>query len=118
MNINPIWQNAFRGELSNNLRRKSNDFTKQLYMIDVATECVMYACDMCLHYYKEGAFYGITPQTIDNISYNVCYAMHDVVKEFNSNMWDEVQSKVKQLMTDSTTYEVLQEEIDNYYSKF
>lgn len=118
MQINPVWQNAFRGELRDNLRRKSNDFTKQLYIIDVTTECVMYSCDMCLHYYKEGAFHGISPKTIEDITYNVCYAMHDVVKEFNSDLWSEVQSKVKQLMADSSTYEILQHEVDKYYSNF
>lgn len=118
MQLNPIWQNAFRGELRNNLRRKSNDFTKQFYIVDVTTEYVMYSCDMCLHYYKEGPFYGIRPQTIDDITYNVCYAMHEVVKGFSSDLWDEVLSKVKQLMSDSTTYEVLQQEVDKYYNNF
>jgi len=117
MQINSTWQNAFRGELISNLRGKSNNFTRQLYIVDITTECVMYSCDMCLHFYKEGAFYGITAQMIDKITYNVCNAMHSVVKEFQPTLWDEVMTKVRELMSDTSRYSALQREVDNYYCR-
>ncbi len=113
--INQMWQNAFSGELANNLGRISNDFTRQLYMYHITTECVWYSADMCLEYYRRGAFYGITKDTIENICYNVCYAMHGIVHEFDEKCWDEVYEKVSKLMADSRTYDVLQQEIYKYY---
>ena len=65
MQINPVWQEAFKQELVNNLSRVSDHFTRQLVMKYLWEECIMYSCDMCLHYYKTGAYYGITPSTID-----------------------------------------------------
>ena len=115
--INQMWQNAFRGELSNNLRRISNNFTRQLLMHHIITECVWYSTDMCLEYNRRGAFVGITKDTIENICYNVCYAMHGLVKEFNDNCWDEVYEKVFSLMGDPRTFSILQEEVNKYYQR-
>lgn len=67
-----MWQNAFKPELIDNLRRVSNDFSKQLYIIDIAKECIMYSCDMCLEYSRRGSYTGISRETINNITYNVC----------------------------------------------
>ena len=71
MEINPEWQRAYRSELANNMSVKSNDFTKQLFLIDIIEECVWYSCDMCLEYYRQGPFKGFLPNTIDDISFNV-----------------------------------------------
>lgn len=115
MDINPVWQNAFKPELINNLKRVSNNFTKQLLIIDVARECIMYSCDMCLEYYRKGAYMGISASTIDNITYNVCVAMNSLVKEFGVSQREEVMSRVRLLMEDSNTYDVLQQEVNRYY---
>ena len=110
-----MWQNAFKPDLAKNLRRVSDGYTKQLLMLDIAKECIMYSCDMCLEYYRQGAYAGISTTTIDNISYNVCIAMGSLVKEFSSCQYDEVMSRVRQLMANPRTYDVLQEEVNRYY---
>ncbi|MBQ0046862.1 MAG: hypothetical protein KBT33_05015 [Prevotellaceae bacterium] len=117
MEINPTWQNAFRGELVQNLRRVSNDFTRQLLIIDIAKECIMYSCDMCLEYNRQGAYIGISNSVVDNITYNVCIAMNGLVHEFGESQRNEVMSRVRELMKDPRTYSVLQEEIDKYYGR-
>lgn len=117
MQINSLWQETFTAELVENLRKASNDFNRQLLIIDVAKECIMYSCDMCLEYYRQGAFYGITTETIDNITYNVCIAMNSVVKEFGFEQRTEVMSRVRNLLSDPSTYEILQGEINRYYKR-
>lgn len=117
MFINHQWQNAFKGELLNNLRNISNNFTKQLFLKDLWEECIMYSCDMCLHFYKTGPFKGITPSTIDNISYNVCVAMGSVVREFDESQYPNVIDKVRILMQNPEEYEELQNYVDNYYKR-
>lgn len=117
MTINPTWQEAFRNDLRNNLSRISNGFAKQLYLGDLMEECIWYSCDMCLEYYRQGAFNGFLPDTIDNISYNVCTAMSGLVKAFGDSQRDTVMSKVRELLRDSSTYGILQSQIDNYYRR-
>jgi hypothetical protein len=117
MTINPTWQEAFRNDLRNNLSRISNGFEKQLYLGDLMEECIWYSCDMCLEYYRQGAFNGFLPDTIDNISYNVCTAMSSLVKAFGDSQRETVMSKVRELLRDSSTYEILQSQIDNYYRR-
>ncbi|MBQ8273197.1 MAG: hypothetical protein IJZ11_01500 [Bacteroidaceae bacterium] len=118
MQINPMWQNAFKPELINNLKRVSNNFTKQLLIMDVAKECIMYSCDMCLEYYRQGAFAGITPSTIDNITYNVCVAMNSIVKEFEPAQHEDVMKRVRAKMSDSSNYASLQQEVNRYYGNY
>lgn len=117
MEINPTWQEAFRSELANNMKRRSNNFTIQLKMIDVTIECVWYSCDMCLHYYRTGAFKGFFPSTIDKITYNVCKAMESMVPEFGDDQTDEIMEKVHKLLEDPDTYDILQQHIDDYYCR-
>ena len=117
MEINPIWQDAFRTELRNNLSRISNGFTKQLYLGDLMEECIWYSCDMCLEYYRQGAFKGFLPGTIDNISYNVCVAMQSLVNAFGENQTNTVMQKVRELLKDSSNYDSLQINVDNYYGR-
>ena len=112
-----MWQKAFRSDLLNNLSRISNNFTSQLLMHHITTECVWYSTDMCLEYNRKGAFVGISNDTIENICYNVCYAMHELVKEFDEACWVEVYEKVSQLMTDPNIYKILQEEVNKYYQR-
>ena len=109
MNVRPEWQPAFKSEISCNLRRLSNDIRK---------ECIMYACDMCLHYYKTGAFAGFLPNTIEDIAYNVCVAAHSLVKEFGESEWDIVINEVKNKLRDKNSYGNLQMEVNRYYNSF
>lgn len=117
MTINPLWQEAFRNDLRNNLSRISNGFERQLYLGDIMEECIWYSCDMCLEYYRKGAFVGFLPNTVDDISYNVCAAMSSLIKAFGDTQRDTVMSKVRELLQDPATYGILQSQINNYYRR-
>ncbi len=115
MNVNPLWQDAFKTDLVANLGRKSNNFTKQLYIIDIRIECIMYSCEMCLHYYNTGAFTGYMPGTIENVTYNVCVAANSLVREFGEQEWDIVIEEVRNKLRNPSMYSQLQEEVNRYY---
>jgi hypothetical protein len=117
MEINNQWQEAFRTDLLNNLSRISNGFEKQLYLGDLMEECIWYSCDICLEYYNQGAFKGFLPGTIDNISYNVCMAMSGLVRTFGDSQRETVMTKVRELLRDSSTYGMLQQQINRYYGR-
>ena len=99
MEINNQWQEAFRTDLRNNLSRISNGFEKQLYLGDLMEECIWYSCDICLEYYNQGAFKGFLPGTIGD------------------SQRETVMSKVRELLKDSSTYRILQSQIDRYYGR-
>jgi len=86
-------------------------------MKDLWHECIMYSCDMCLHYYKTGPFQGFLPNTIDDITYNVCAAMNSLLPQFNDSQWKVVFDGVKQLLEEPRAYNALQEQIDEYYNR-
>ena len=111
MEINNQWQEAFRTDLRNNLSRISNGFEKQLYLGDLMEECIWYSCDICLEYK------GFLPGTIDNISYNVCMAMSGLVRAFGDSQRETVMTKVRELLRDSSTYGMLQQQINRYYGR-
>ena len=118
MRIRPEWQGAFKSEICENLRRKSNDFTRQLYIIDIRKECVMYACDMCLEYYRTGVYDGFLSNTIEEIAYNVCVAANSLVREFGESEWNIVRDEVKQKLSNRNNYNALESEIRRYYQSF
>lgn len=118
MRIRAEWQDAFTSEICENLRRKSDDFTRQLYIIDIRKECIMYACDMCLHYYRTGAYAGFLPNTIEEIAYNVCVAAHSLVCEFVESEWNIVIEQVKSKLANVQNYDNLEHEIRGYYHSF
>ena len=116
MKVNQAWQEAFRNDIVANIKRKSNNFTRQLFMKDIWLEAKMYSCDICLHYYKTGAYKGITRDTIDDITYNVCVAMSKLIPEFDESQYSEVYDGVHSLLcVPETNYDILQEQINNYY---
>ena len=117
MEINPDWHDAYKQDLYRNLSSLSNGFNRQLFMKDLWQECIMYSCDMCLYYYKTGAFQGFLPTTIDDITYNVCAAMNSLLPQFNESQWKPVFDGVKELLEDPMTYDTLQENIDEYYHR-
>ena len=80
-------------------------------------ECIWYSCDIRLEYYNQGAFKGFLTGTIDNISYNVCMTMSGLVRAFGDSQRETVMSKVRELLKDSSTYRILQSQIDRYYGR-
>lgn len=117
MEINPVWHDAYKQDLYNNLYRLSDGFERQLFMKDLWQECIMYSCDMCLHYYKTGPFHGLLPTTIDDITFNVCAAMKSLLRQFDESQWNVVIDGVKDLLSEPITYDALQEKIDEYYHR-
>lgn len=42
--------------------------------------------------------------------------MNSIVKEFGQEQFDEIINRVNGLMSNSTTYDILQQEINKYYN--
>lgn len=52
----PDFKDQFRTDLTNNFRRLSNNFTKNIFIADIEKEGIMYACSMCIEFEKKAGF--------------------------------------------------------------
>lgn len=119
MDINEQWQKGFVHDLTRNLRVISTQLSRELNLDDIIKEGIMYSCDMCLEFYRRGPFKGITPYIIDNITYNVCVAICSIVEGLSTEkMVFNILPTVKEYMSRSETFEILQQVINEYYDYY
>ena len=120
MRIREEWHEGYKTDLTRILVDLSDGGKIQLYLQDIWTAAIMYSCDMCIHYYKSGAYYGISQETIDDITYNVCYILTSIVPEFEESQYKQVFDGVHELVDKQNIelYNILQEQIDQYYTSF
>lgn len=112
--MKPQFRQFFETDIINNLRTRSNNFTTQLYLIDILNECVMYACDMCLEFQKKSNGL-LTQDWIEHITNEVCevffkYCSRDFTE---SNRIDSI-TQVKRLMSNPNHAST---EVDKYYNR-
>lgn len=111
----PRFQDHFRQDLINNLMNRSNQRTIRLYKHHVMTECVMYACDMCLEF--QGKSDGLlTSDWAEHITKEVGETLKSILpRDFNDADIHVAIDKVQQLMRFPATN--LQKEVDRYYNR-
>lgn len=111
----PRFRDFFRQDLINNLMKRSNQGTIQLYMHHIITECVMYSCKMCLEFQKKSDGL-LTSEWIDHITNETGEAIKTILpRDFNDSDIRVATEKVRQLMRFPASN--LQEEIDRYYER-
>lgn len=113
--MKPQFRQFFETDIISNLRTRSNNFTTQLYFIDIMNECVMYTCDICLEFLKKSDGL-LTQDWIEHITNEVCavffkYCSHDFTEQ------DRIDAivQVKRLMSDPIHALI---EVDKYYNRY
>ena len=108
----PEFKEQFRTDISLNIKRKSKDFTINLFIADIEREAVMYSCEMILEFIKKSGGF-IPPDWVDHIIDQVCQATNSLFKEFGitnrNNVFTEVKQKIK--------LPNIRQMVDSYYSK-
>lgn len=111
----PRFREYFRQDLINNLMNQSNQGTIQLCKQHIATECVMYSCDMCLEFQRKSDGL-LTSDWIEHITKEVGEAIKSILpRDYSDSDITTAVDKVQQLMRLPSTN--LQEEIDRYYHR-
>ena len=111
----PRFREHFRQDLINNLMNRSNQGTIQLYKHHVITECVMYACDMCLEFQckSDGL---LTSDWVEHITKEVGEALKIILpRDFNDADIHVAIDKVQHLIRFPAAN--IQEEVDRYYNR-
>lgn len=110
----PRFRDHFRQDLINNLMNRSNQGTIQLHKHHVITECVMYACDMCLEFQckSDGL---LTSDWVEHITKEVGEALKIILpRDFDDADIHFAIDKVQQLMR----FPVANlQEVDRYYNR-
>ena len=111
----PRFRDLFKQDLTGNLMRLSQNGTVQLYRHHLMTECVMYACDMCLEFQRKSEGL-LTFDWIEHIVTEVSEALKMILpKDFTDADNAIAIEKVKQLMQFPGNQ--LQDQIDRYYHR-
>lgn len=113
---NQMWVNAFQGELHNNILRFVNN-NGEVAFTDLVKECVMYSCDMGIHFYKTGGFPSLPKGILRSIVKSVCVAMQNNFPTFGDSYHLEVLEKVEGKLANTLLYGKVQEEVDRYYHR-
>ena len=111
----PRYRDFFRQDLIKNLMNISNNGTTPLYKYHVITECVMYACDMCLEFQRKSEGL-LTSDWITHITKETGEAIKTILpRDFNDGDTHMATIKVQELMRQPERN--LQSEIDRYYHR-
>lgn len=108
----PDFRQLFKTDLQKNIRRLSNNFSKDLVIPDIEREVIMYACDMCVEFKEKS---GILPDdVIEQITNQVCDVMSGLIPEYNNSHRIFAIASVKLNMNLPN----IQLVIDNYHQKY
>ncbi len=111
----PRFRDSFVSDIRQNLIRLSNGGTIQLYRHHLMTECIWYACDMCLEFQRKSNGL-LTTDWIEHIVSEVSEAITLVLpRNFGESDKKVAIQKVKELMRFPASN--LQKEVNKYYNR-
>ena len=111
MNSMPGYKNYFKQDIIQKIKKKTVDYTRNIFLPDLIDEAVYYSADMCLEFYNKSG--NILPQNwIDHIVDETCAAFKDLFHEFDTASGIKVHSRVDVMLVDKYTS---RQEIDAYY---
>lgn len=108
----PDYRQLFKTDLLKNIRRLSNNLSKDLFIPDIEREVIMYTCDMCVEFKEKSGF--LPDDVIEQLTNQVCDVMTDLIPEYNNSHRLIAQASVKQNMN----IQSIQSIIDNYRREY
>ena len=108
----PEYKDYFKQDIVRNIKKKTVDYKRNIYMSDLVDEATYYAGDICLEfYYKSGC---ILPQNwINHIVGETCAAVKELFSEFSETASEQAHDRVNMMMLDKSK---ARNAIDNYYA--
>lgn len=108
----PNLRENFKNDLRRNFERKSNNFTKNLYINDIEEEAIMYACSMCIELKEQAGF--LPPPFITDITNQVCDVITSFFDEYGESHRMMAQLSVQQSLKQNNIKTV----VENYYKSY
>lgn len=108
----PSYKDFFKQDIVQNIKKKTLDFRRNIFMPDLIDEAVYYAADMCLEFYSKSGH--ILPQNwVDHIINETCTAFKELFNEFDEFSCADVHEKVNMMMANKSS---ARRAIDDYYA--
>jgi hypothetical protein len=114
----PSHKEAFKQDIVANIKKRTNNFTTNIYIDTLLQEAIVYSCDICLEFERKAGFLPI--DWIQHISSEVCDVFSELFHEFIISSRNEVMKKVLTFMDMAKTAEgkkAIQEVISEFYHR-
>ena len=112
MNSMPAYKEFFKQDIVKNIKKKTVDYKRNIYLPDLIDEAIYYAADMCLEFYAKSGH--VLPQNwIDHIVEETCVAFRELFKEFDNTTSEHVHDNVNLMMKNKAA---ARNAVDNYYA--
>lgn len=108
----PAYKEFFKQDIVKNIKKKTVDYKRNIYLPDLIDEAIYYAADMCLEFYAKSGH--VLPQNwIDHIVEETCVAFRELFKEFDNTTSEHVHDNVNLMMKNKAA---ARNAVDNYYA--
>jgi hypothetical protein len=114
----PNHKEAFKQDIVANIKKRTNNFTTNIYIDTLLQEAIIYACDMCLEFDRKAG--NLPTDWIQHIVSEVCAVFSELFYEFSLQCKNEVMEKVLTFMNMAKTEEgkrAIQEVINEFYKR-
>ena len=112
----PNHKDAFKQDIITNIKKRTNNFTTNIYIDTLLQEAIMYSCDICLEFDRKAGF--LSKDWILHVVSEVCDIFCELFHEFSTNFRNEVMEKVLVFMDMAKTQEgkqAVQDVITEFY---
>jgi len=112
----PSHKTAFKQDILANIKKRTNNFTANIYIDTLVQEAIMYACDICLEFDRKAE--SLQKDWIQHITSEVCDVFSVLFHEFDLSYRKSVMSNVLEFMNRAKTSaekKALQEVINEFY---
>lgn len=109
----PSFRDSFKVDVMGNIQRRQNRLGRTMNLYELTEECIMYACDMCIEFYKQSDGL-LTPDWITHIAKETCAVFTEGFVEFGTTQHLYCARKIIELMKDIPSTEM---KVNRYYNR-
>lgn len=109
----PRYRDSFKVDIMGNIQRRQNGLGRKMDLQELKEECIMYACDMCIEFYKQSDGL-LTPDWITHIAKETCAVFVEEFTQFNTTQQLYCTAKILELTKNIPSAEL---EVKRYYNR-
>ena len=109
----PLYRDSFKVDIMGNIQRRQNGLGRKMDLQELKEECIMYACDMCIEFYKQSDGL-LTPDWITHIAKETCAVFVEEFTQFNTTQQLYCTAKILELTKNIPSAEL---EVKRYYNR-
>lgn len=109
----PRYRDSFKVDIMGNIQRRQSRLGRTMNLQELKEECIMYACDMCIEFYKQSDGL-LTPDWITHIAKETIAVFRGEFVEFDTTQHLYCAGKILEHMKDIPSAET---KVNRYYNR-